>query len=528
MHAPTPGPPPPGRPPTGPPPPAPPVPPQAPTQAPAPAQAQPTGHPSPGHTPWGPPGTGASTGTGTRGPRRSLLAALVALAVLVTAGVCTALLAGGDDGPDGGPGGGAAAVDDGPSTPVKGSGRTAGPVDKGGRIAPHWVGTWSAAPVGPEPDTYLRGHSGRTFRNVVHTSVGGDQVRITLSNLFGVGPLRITSATVGLAAGPGTPAAEPGSLARLSFGGAPDVTIPPGDEVTSDAIGLRLPADADVLVSTYAPAAAEPGGPVTQHPGARQTSYAGEGDGTDDETGRTFTEKTGVWRHLVAVDVRTDRAVGTVVAFGDSITDGAESSTDGNRRWPDVLSDRLRRAAAQAGDGAGGAGTTGVPRLAVANTGIRGNRLLAEGTGPSGLDRFDRDVLGRAGVRVVVVELGINDVMRPSGTRSDRPEPDRILDGLRELTRRARARGLLVVGATLTPFHGHRSYSAEEDAVRRAVNAHIRAGEVFDVVVDFDRALRDPAEPSRLREAYDSGDHLHPNDAGYRAMARAVDLADLN
>ncbi|MFJ6939092.1 GDSL-type esterase/lipase family protein [Streptomyces sp. NPDC101132] len=474
--------------------------------------------------------TAPSPGRFNSRQRRSLLGALVALVVLGVAGIFTAVLSGvwGADGDD-------------PRGAGRNSGRTAGPVDRGGALAPHWVGTWSAAPVGPEPDTYLRGHSGRTFRNVVRAGIGGDQVRITLSNLYGEQPLRIASATVALAAGATTPAAERGSLAPLTFGGAATVTVPPGDEVTSDAVGLRVPADTDLLVSTYAPESAEPGGPVTYHPGSRQTSYAADGDRTHDESGDPYDARTTAWRHLVAVDVRTDRTAGAIVAFGDSITDGAMSSVDENRRWTDVLADRLRKGGADeqstadtgtdittgtgpgTGGGTGGGagkGGTATPRLSVLNAGISGNRLLREGVGPSGLDRFDRDVLSRAGVRVVVIELGINDIGRTA-----RPaEPEKIVAGLRELTERARARGLLVVGATLTPYGGHKSYSAEGESVRRAVNARIRAGEVFDAVVDFDRILRDPEAPDRLRAEYDSGDHLHPGDAGYRAMGRGFDL----
>ncbi|MEV7420472.1 SGNH/GDSL hydrolase family protein [Streptomyces sp. NPDC089919] len=469
--------------------------------------------PRPGHPP-----RPARPPRSSRRPAR--LRALGALAALATAGVLTAAFAGGGSDPDG----------PGPAARPPADARTAGPVDRGGPIAVHWVAAWSAAPVGPEPDTDRYGQSGRTFRNVVHTGIAGDQVRITLSNRYGRSPLRITAATAGLAAGPATPAAADGSLVRLTFRGSPVVTVPPGGQVTSDPQRLRVRAGADLLISTYAPASDEPGGPVTYHPGARQTSYAREGDGTEDATGDSFTDKTGAWRQLVAVDLRTNKVTGTVVAFGDSLTDGAFSSMDDNHRWPDFLSTRLRQAAAEASrTPAGPAGTapadpTGTaPRLGVVNAGISGNRLLADGTGPRGLDRFDRDVLARPGARVVVIALGINDILK-----SDRPaDPDRITEGLLELAARARARGLLVAGATLTPYAGHKGWSAEQDSVRRAVNARIRAGEVFDVVVDFDRALRDPADPARLQPAFDSGDHLHPNDLGYRAMAGAVDLPAL-
>ncbi|WP_455353528.1 SGNH/GDSL hydrolase family protein [Streptomyces sp. SYSU K217416] len=376
-----------------------------------------------------------------------------------------------------------------------------------------WVGTWSASPAAAEPGTRGTGHAGRTFRNVVHTSIGGSHVRVTLSNLFGVGPLHISHASVALAAAqhPAVhrkrPAAAPGTLRALTFGGSPAVTIPAGGEITSDAAELPVPADADVLVSTYAPPSAAPAGPVTYHPRARQTSYAAAGDHTRDTGGRAYTERTLSWRHLTAVDVLSDQARGAVVVLGDSITDGSSSTLDTNRRWPDVLADRLRT-------------SRGAPYLGVLNQGISRNRLLTDAANPSALSRFDRDVLSRAGVRAVVVAIGVNDIL---GT-PQQTDPARITDGLRELTRRAHARGLPVIGATVMPFGGHRGHTAERDAVRRSVNATIRAGGVFDAVVDFDRALRDPYAPDRLRPGYDSGDHLHPSDAGYRAMARAFDL----
>ncbi|MGW1762955.1 SGNH/GDSL hydrolase family protein [Streptomyces sp. NPDC002073] len=440
--------------------------------------------------------------------RHRLCTALVTAAAVLVTGGCSASA---DSGPGSGP--------DGAKVRESTSG---GVLDDGGPITPHWVGTWSSAPVDAEPDTYLRGHAGRTFRNVVHTSIGGSRVRITLSNLFGKHPLHIGRATVGPAAGtdgtvsgaatgPGfrMAAAQPGSLVPLTFGGAAEVTIPPGDEVTSDAARLSVPADADMLVSTYSPDSAEPSGPVTLHPGARQTSYAADGDSTEDETGDGFTEQTRSWRQLVAMDVFTDEARGSVVAFGASITDGLASTTDANRRWTDFLAERLRE------------GRT--PRLGVLNAGIAGNRLLRDGTGPRALDRFDRDVLSRTGVRVVVVQLGTNDILKsPRET-----DPDRIAEALRELRKRAHARGVRMVGTTLPPFRGHKAYAASRESVRRSVNARIREGGVFDEVVDFDRVLRDPDSPSRLKPEFDSGDHLHPNDDGYAAMGRTFDVAVL-
>ncbi|MEW2069602.1 SGNH/GDSL hydrolase family protein [Streptomyces sp. NPDC007346] len=346
------------------------------------------------------------------------------------------------------------------------------PADAGG----NWVATWTAAPVGAEPNTD-NGFPGSTIRNIVHTSVGGDAARITLSNLFGTVPLLIDRATV--------------NSRPVTFDGAPAVTIAAGGQAVSDPVVVPVAPGSDLRVSFRTP---RPGGPVTHHPNSHQTSYLVDGRGIRSTT---------TWRYLTAVDVRDEGAPGTVVVIGDSLTAGSGSTTDANTRWTDVLADRL-----------GG-------RYGVANAGIAGNRLLIQGSaGQAGLDRFERDVLSVAGARTVIVALGINDVQQAP----QEPDAGRIVAGLRTLTDQARARGLTVVGATLTPFEGFRTWTPERNAVRLAVNEQIRAGSVFDAYVDFDEAVRDPYAPDRLRAAYDSGDRLHVNDAGYRALGERVDL----
>ncbi|WP_086792624.1 SGNH/GDSL hydrolase family protein [Streptomyces thermovulgaris] len=380
-----------------------------------------------------------------------------------------------------------------------------------------WVGAWAAAPAAAEPGTELHGMAGRSVRNVVHASVAGTSARITLSNLYGRSPLHITHASIAIAAREGSAAAAAGTMRRLTFSGAASVRVPPGGQVTSDAVRIAVPRGADVLVTTYSPASS---GPVTHHPRARQISYVAAGDRTEDTTGAPYTERTTVWRHLTALDVLSTEAEGTVVVLGDSLTDGITSTVNANRRWTDVLARRIRAAVER--------GRDDVPRYSVVNEGISGNRVLTSGLGrpadnPSGMVRFERDVLERTGVEVVVIALGINDILR-----SPRPAgPDEITAGLRALVERAHARGLKVVGATLMPFEGHRRYTPEREAVRQQVNAEIRSGRVFDAVVDFDRALRDPYAPRRLRPVYDSGDHLHPSDQGYRRMAEVFDLREL-
>ncbi|MFE2294421.1 SGNH/GDSL hydrolase family protein [Streptomyces sp. NPDC059452] len=342
--------------------------------------------------------------------------------------------------------------------------------------AGNWVATWTTAPVGPEPDTG-KGFPGSTIRNVVHTSVGGDAARITLSNLYGTTPLLVDRATV--------------NTRPVTFDGASAVTIAAGGRVVSDPVVVPVAPDSDLQVSFRTPRAS---GPVTYHPNTHQTSYLADNKGTWSTTR---------WRYLTAVDVRNEAAPGTVVVIGDSLTAGSGSTTDANTRWTDVLADRL-----------GG-------RYGVANAGIAGNRLLTQGSaGQAGTDRFERDVLSVTGARTVIVALGINDVQQaPQET-----DPRRIVAGLRTLAEQARAQGLTVVGATLTPFEGFPTWTPERNAVRLAVNAEIRAGSVFDAYVDFDEAVRDPYAPNRLRAAYDSGDHLHFNDAGYRALGERVDL----
>lgn len=372
-----------------------------------------------------------------------------------------------------------------------------------------WVGTWSAPAVAAEPNT-SDGFAKMSIRNVVHTSVGGTGARITLSNLYGTKPLTVTHATVALAAAPSNPTAATGTMRRLTFGNSRTVTIPPGRTATSDAVRLNVPHAADLLVTTYSPT---PSGPVTYHPYARQTSYVARGDQAGETSGTGFTEQSPYWRYLTSVDVWSSETRGAVAVLGDSITDGITSSPGANRRWTDFLAERLRT-------------ERDAPRYSVLNGGISGNRVLVDGSryspnnGPSGLTRVERDVLSHAGVKAVVIEMGLNDIIKPPRQR----DADRIVAGLRQLVRDGHARGLRVVGGTLTPFGGHRGYRPHLDATREQVNEQIRSGKVFDAVVDFDAALRDPADPSRLRPAYDSGDHLHPSDNGYRAMAEALDL----
>lgn len=369
-----------------------------------------------------------------------------------------------------------------------------------------WVGTWMMAPSGPVDN----GCRDCTIRDVVHTSVGGDQVRIRLSNTFGSAPLSVAHTTAALPSVPSTAQVAAGSLREVTFSGARSVVVAQGSEIWSDPIRLRVPADHDLLVTTYTPGYATP---MTYHPDAQQASFFTRGqDNADATSAASFPETTQAWHLLTGVDVAGSTARGTVVAFGDSITDGFQSTSNVDHRWPNFLAGRLL--AERAG------------KLGVLDAGIGGNRILLDGGagfGPPALDRLDRDVLQQSDARDVIVLLGINDIQQTP----HQLDPAQIIAGLRQIADRSHRAGLRVVGGTITPFEGWSTYDAQEEATRQAVNAWIRTSHAYDAVADFDATLRDPADPHRMRPVYDSGDHLHPNDLGYAAMADAVDLGRL-
>jgi lysophospholipase L1-like esterase len=376
-----------------------------------------------------------------------------------------------------------------------------------------WVGTWQAGPTRDAADSFAN-HS---IRNVVHTSVGGLATRVRLSNRFGTGPLTFGHVTVALQApGDNSPDARPGTVRDVTFSGRRAVTARPGTDVVSDPVPLFVPSRTNLLVTVYLPAQA---GPVTHHALAEQTSYlSADGDHTADAAGAAYTGQRSSWFYLTGVDVLNPGAGGSVIAFGDSITDGYGSTPGANHRWPDFLADRLADHSAGRPTGA---------ELGVLNAGISGNRLLlpplVDAFGPPAPDRLVEDVLSRSGARTVIVLEGINDIQQsPHQT-----DPAKITAALRAIADRAHARGLRVIAGTLTPFKGWSAYTDELEAVRSAVNDFIRTSRAFDGVVDFDAGVRDPADPHRLLSAYDCGDHLHPNDAGYKAMADLVDLRQL-
>jgi lysophospholipase L1-like esterase len=402
------------------------------------------------------------------------------------------------------------------------------------RLPVGWVSSWSASPQAATPGSLAdAGFDNQTVRNVVFTSVGGSLVRVRFTNTFGARPLTIGRATIAIAgtgAGLGSPAVA------LSFAGQQSVTLTPGGEALSDPVRMQIPALNDLAVSVYLPGKT---GPATNHSDAQQDNYIASGDQSGATSGAPFSQQTQSWYFIDSVDVTASRHdLGTIVAFGDSITDGANSTVNANARWPNDLArriDALHR------------GTLGV-----ADEGISGNRVLNDSScfGVNALARFDSDVIGRADAREVVVMEGINDigfpqlrpdpndpahkVIGPTGTGFGVPiscfQPQtsvtaaQIIAGYEQLIAQAHAAGLRIFGATLTPFKGAPYYTLAGEATREAVNQWIRTSGAFDGVIDFDQALADPKDPLMLNPAYDSGDHLHPNDAGYRQMANAVNL----
>lgn len=345
----------------------------------------------------------------------------------------------------------------------------------------------------------------RGYRMVVHTSVGGRDPRIRLSNAFGEQPVTFDSVHAGLQ----LKDAElvRGSNRRLTFDGSPSVTVEPGTTVYSDPLPGRLAAGSNWVVSVHTPDGA---GPVTGHWMAMQTSYATHGDHTAEESGTHWTETVGSWFYLDAVSVRTAAATGAVVTLGDSITDGWQSTTDRNRRWPDYLARRLQKAHTTV--------------KGVANEGISGNKVLADGAGPSALNRLERDVLSQPGVRTVFLFEGVNDLKAHGGVTAQD-----LIGGYRQIVDRAHDADKCVVVSTIAPFKGWPEWDPAAETVRQEVNALIRSHrEEFDAVTDFDRVLRSPYDPERMLPVFDGGDHIHPNDKGMQAMADAVDLNSLD
>lgn len=374
-----------------------------------------------------------------------------------------------------------------------------------------WVAAWTANPVPGSEIPWStcpagEGLEDRTVRNVVFLGAGGDRVRVRLTNTFGTRPLVVDGATVAVRSGGAD--AVPGTMRKLTFRGSHRVSVPVGEQLFSDPVRLRVKALSTLLVSVHVPG---PTGPVTNHPFTAQTTYLAEGNHAPAVSGDAY-GTTPCWMLTDGVDVRSaGRVTGTVVAFGDSITDTGSTTGDADQRFPDHLARRL----------AAVPGRT----LSAVNGGLGGNRLLADREGepyygPSALSRMDRDVFGQTGVRAAIVLLGVNDIGYSASA-------EEIVGGYRKIIERGRQRGVKVYGGTLLPIHGSFVWTEERGKTWQTVNEWIRTSGEFDGVVDFAEATAAPGDPLTLHPAYDSGDHLHPNDAGTRAMAEAVDLAML-
>ncbi|MEA3015058.1 MAG: hypothetical protein QOD42_3603 [Sphingomonadales bacterium] len=378
----------------------------------------------------------------------------------------------------------------------------------------HWVGTWASSQMIPVGRFSQADLTDATVRQVVRVSLGGERIRIRLSNRFGTRPLRIQSVQVARSADPATARIAPGSGRAVTFAGHDAVTVPAGAEAVSDPVDLSVPPLGHLAISFYLP---QPPSPRTSHPGSRTTTFLVHGNRSAAANlpgARTIAH----WTQLAGVDAMAGPRAAAIVAFGDSITDGFGIRPNSDQRWPDFLAARLQADPA-------------TRHLAVLNHGISGNRVLSDGFGPSALARFERDVLGQPGIKYLILLEGVNDLGMLARSGAAAPAARRalvanLIAAYGRMIARARARGIKVIGATLLPFGGseYRPDAAGE-ADRRALNTWIRAPGHFDAVIDFDAVMRDPAVPTRMRRAYDSGDGLHPSAAGYRAMAEAVPLA---
>jgi len=409
------------------------------------------------------------------------------------------------------------------------------------RSGEHWVGTWTTSDVGrpqipppPAPPAPVAApvpgqpplpppapvpavpapfihFTNQTLREVVHTSIGGNRVRVVLSNRFGTAPLTIAAAHLALREKEA--AIVPQSDRALTFSGRPTSTLPAGAMVYSDPVDLNVPPMGDLAIDLYLPGDTNTPSPLTMHTVALQTSYISQTGNHTGEASLPVVATTPSWFLLSRVEVMAPETVAGVVTFGDSITDGTRSTPDANHRWPDLLAKRLMS-------------QPGNVKMAVLNAGIAGNRVLSEGAfnaGINALARFASDALDQPGVTHVIVMEGINDI----GNAHQNPTPtaEDIIAGHKQLIELAHTRGLKIYGATLTPFEAAAYFTKEGEAKRQAVNQWIRTSKAYDAVIDFDAATRDPANPTRYLPQFDSGDHLHPNDAGYQAMADAIDLA---
>jgi lysophospholipase L1-like esterase len=383
--------------------------------------------------------------------------------------------------------------------------------------AQSWVVSWAASQQIPETQNSLAADDLRdsTVRQIFHLSIGGQALRVHLSNVFGTAPLHFTSVHVARPLSPSSSQIDPASDRPLTFAGSSDVTIPPGAEFVSDPLEFPAAPLSDLAVSFHldAPPARETG-----HPGSRATTYYLHGDFAG-AANLPEARQVDHWFQVAEIDVQAAPGAAAVVALGDSITDGHASTTNGNTRWTDFLAARLQD-------------SPQTRNIGVSNQGIGGNHLLTDGLGPNALARFDRDVLAQAGVQWIILFEGVNDLGGLAIFREVSPEEHslrvrQVLAAYQQMIARAHAHGLRVFGGTITPYVGSEYYHPGplSEADRQAVNQWIRTAGHFDAVIDFDAALRDPQHPDHLLPAYDCGDHLHPSVAGYKVMGNAIPLS---
>jgi lysophospholipase L1-like esterase len=375
-----------------------------------------------------------------------------------------------------------------------------------------WIGTWAASPEAIPNTSAVFGRGDTTYREIVHVSVGGPSVRIVVTNEFGLEPLTLGAAAIAISKGRGT--IDPSTMSAVHFGGEASVTLPAGTMMVSDPVQLEVPSLSDLAVSLFIPA--QKISQISVHTYALQTNYQAGGDLLGARTLDAPTEIAS-WPFLRAVEVKaagTGSSAASIVALGDSITDGAASKRNMNGRWPDELARRLQA-------------DQSLSEFGVLNAGINGNRLLHDGDGQSALGRLDRDVLTEAGVKYMIILEGINDIGHIVSASSGDPAEtaQNLIQALDQIVTRAHTHGIKVIGATITPYENCKYSSVDGEKMRQAVNDWIRTTRDLDGIADFDKITRDPTHPARFLPEYDSGDHLHPNAAGLKAMADGIDLS---
>lgn len=382
----------------------------------------------------------------------------------------------------------------------------------------HWVDTWTAAQQMPRviaaaPNSaapaVVSSVSNQTVRMIVRSTIGGRRLRAEFANTYGTAPLEIGSAHIAVRSKDSGIRTETDKALKVN--GKTAFTIPPGGVMFTDPLDFDVAQLADLAVSVYVPGNAAL---LTQHSLGLHSTYISKAGDASSQAAIADPVTTQSWYWLAGIEVMAPANTSAIVAFGDSITDGFRSTADTNRMWPAVLAERFL--------GAGGS-----PRFAVVNEAISGNQVLHDGAGVNALARFDHDVMARAGVQWLIILEGINDIGRglgPAGTPALAVTADDIIGAHRQMIERAHSRGIKVAGATLTPYEGAAYNSEKGEAVRSSVNQWIRTGGAYDAVIDFDATTRNPSHPTQFRPEFDSGDHLHPNDAGYKAMADSIDL----